>query len=851
MKLLTQRILFFFSLFLFAAQSYSQSSMTDEQVVRFVLEQQEKGASQEQIVTKLLQRGVTTQQMRRVRKKYQAEQEQLGAVDVTGKTNTDKNRNRIQRQLNGERNQQEQNYMIYSQARGKYGNGRYTPDERRQMMNQNVEFLDIDSLKYYQNYFNNDNEVFGRNIFNKENLTFEPSMNIATPANYILGAGDHVIIDVWGSAQESFEDEISPDGIIVIEGVGPIQLGGLSVSAATSRLRSVLGRYYTDCKVSLSVGSTRSIQVQVVGEVNMPGTYTLSSLSTSFNALYAAGGISDIGTLRDIRVYRSGRKIASIDVYDYLLHGNVSGDVRLQDNDVIVVGAYDCLVNVRGKVKRPMFYEMKSNESVATLIEYAGGFTGDAYKKNVRLIRKNGNEYSIHTIDEFDMKGFTVSDADSVFVDSVVARFSNMVEIRGAVFHAGMYQLGGNISTVRELVNTADGLREDAFLGRAVMHREKEDKTLEVLSVDIKGIMEGSVPDIALRKGDVLFIPSKLDMAGEQTLKISGEVNYPGIYMYAENTTVEDLILQAGGPTEAASYSKVDVYRRINDPKAMIDSEDLTETYSFSLKDGFVVDGIEGFKLMPFDEIVVRKSPTYYEQQNVTIDGAVNFSGQYSMKTKQYKLTDLVNDAGGLSSLAYAKGARLERLMTPEEKLQREASLRAQQIALYEESLQGEKNFDFNRADTLLTMKLDIGNTYPVAIDLESALKNPEGTENVTLRDGDRIVVPQYSSTVKVSGDVMYPTSMNYKKGESLSYYIKRAGGYGDNARKKRVYAIYMNGSVELLSHHSKKAVQPGCEIVVPSKKTKNKLSTAETMSIGTSAASIATMIITVANILK
>ena len=851
MKLLTQRILFFFSLFLFAAQSYSQSSMTDEQVVRFVLEQQEKGASQEQIVTKLLQRGVTTQQMRRVRKKYQAEQEQLGAVDVTGKTNTDKNRNRIQRQLNGERYQQEQNYMIYSQARGKYGNGRYTPDERRQMMNQNVEFLDIDSLKYYQNYFNNDNEVFGRNIFNKENLTFEPSMNIATPANYILGAGDHVIIDVWGSAQESFEDEISPDGIIVIEGVGPIQLGGLSVSAATSRLRSVLGRYYTDCKVSLSVGSTRSIQVQVVGEVNMPGTYTLSSLSTSFNALYAAGGISDIGTLRDIRVYRSGRKIASIDVYDYLLHGNVSGDVRLQDNDVIVVGAYDCLVNVRGKVKRPMFYEMKSNESVATLIEYAGGFTGDAYKKNVRLIRKNGNEYSIHTIDEFDMKGFTVSDADSVFVDSVVARFSNMVEIRGAVFHAGMYQLGGNISTVRELVNTADGLREDAFLGRAVMHREKEDKTLEVLSVDIKGIMEGSVPDIALRKGDVLFIPSKLDMAGEQTLKISGEVNYPGIYMYAENTTVEDLILQAGGPTEAASYSKVDVYRRINDPKAMIDSEDLTETYSFSLKDGFVVDGVEGFKLMPFDEIVVRKSPTYYEQQNVTIDGAVNFSGQYSMKTKQYKLTDLVNDAGGLSSLAYAKGARLDRVMTPEEKLQREASLRAQQIALYEESLQGEKNFDFNRADTLLTMKLDIGNTYPVAIDLESALKNPEGTENVTLRDGDRIVVPQYSSTVKVSGDVMYPTSMNYKKGESLSYYIKRAGGYGDNARKKRVYAIYMNGSVELLSHHSKKAVQPGCEIVVPSKKTKNKLSTAETMSIGTSAASIATMIITVANILK
>lgn len=853
MNLSTKRILFIFSLFLFAAQSYSQSSMTDEQVVRFVKEQQEKGIAQEQIVTRLLQRGVTPQQLRNIRKKYQAQQEQLGAVDLVGQSNNrNASRQRIDKQKENEESLQKNNYMIRSQIRGKNGIGNYSYDEKKAMLNDDIGFFDIDSVLYYKNLLKDENEVFGRNIFSLENLTFQPNMNLATPTNYILGAGDHVIIDVWGSAQESYEGDISPDGVVVIEGVGPIHLGGLSVSAATARLRSVLGRYYSDCKVSLSVGSTRSIQVQVVGEVNMPGTFTLSSLSTSFNALYAAGGISDIGTLRDIKVYRGGRQIASIDVYDYLLHGNVKGDVRLQDNDVIVVGPYDCLVNVRGKVKRPMFYEMKSHESVATLIEYAGGFAGDAYKKNVRLIRKNGNEYSIHTIDEFDMKGFTVSDADSIFVDSVVARFSNMVEIRGAVFHAGMYQLGGNISTVRELVNVADGLREDAFLGRAVMHREKEDKTLEVLSVDIQGIMNGTTPDIALRRGDVLYIPSKLDMVGEQTLKISGEVNYPGTFMYAENTTIEDLILQAGGPTEAASYSKVDVYRRINDPNALEDSEDLTESYSFAVKDGFVVDGEAGFKLLPFDEVVVRKSPTYYEQQNVSIQGAVNFTGQYSMKTKQYKLTDLVKDAGGLSSLAYAKGARLERIMTQEEKLQREASLRAQQIALYEESLQSDnKNFDINRADTLLTMKLDLGNTQTVSIDLEAALKNPDGPDNVTLRDGDRLVVPQYSNTVKVSGDVMYPTAMNYKKGEKLSYYIKRAGGYGDNARKRRVYAIYMNGSVELLNHQSKKAVQPGCEIVVPSKKAKNKLSTAETMSIGTSAASIATMIITVANILK
>ncbi|MBQ2586104.1 MAG: SLBB domain-containing protein, partial [Bacteroidaceae bacterium] len=427
MNLSTKRILFIFSLFLFAAQSYSQSSMTDEQVVRFVKEQQEKGIAQEQIVTRLLQRGVTPQQLRNIRKKYQAQQEQLGAVDLVGQSNNrNASRQRIDKQKENEESLQKNNYMIRSQIRGKNGIGNYSYDEKKAMLNDDIGFFDIDSVLYYKNLLKDENEVFGRNIFSQENLTFQPNMNLATPTNYILGAGDHVIIDVWGSAQESYEGDISPDGVVVIEGVGPIHLGGLSVSAATARLRSVLGRYYSDCKVSLSVGSTRSIQVQVVGEVNMPGTFTLSSLSTSFNALYAAGGISDIGTLRDIKVYRGGRQIASIDVYDYLLHGNVKGDVRLLDNDVIVVGPYDCLVNVRGKVKRPMFYEMKSHESVATLIEYAGGFAGDAYKKNVRLIRKNGNEYSIHTIDEFDMKGFTVSDADSVFVDSVVARFSNM-----------------------------------------------------------------------------------------------------------------------------------------------------------------------------------------------------------------------------------------------------------------------------------------------------------------------------------------------------------------------------------------------------------------------------------------
>lgn len=830
----------------------SAQSMSDDQVVEYVKKEQAKGQSQQQIVTKLFQKGVTREQLRRIRKKYDAEKNALGASDLSGK-NAGKSNERLrqQRQEDGERYQKQNQYMVQPQYRvlnRNYG----TKSERMQELNDEIGFMDIDSLIYYQNYFKNENEVFGRNIFNNQMLTFQPNMNMATPSNYSLGAGDEVVIDVWGASQQTFTETVSPDGVIVIEGVGPCQIGGMSVNEATAYLRSRLGKFYSDCNIQLSLGSTRSIQVQVMGEVNVPGTYTLSSLSSAFNALYAAGGVSDIGTLRDIKVYRDGRQLASIDVYDLLLNGKSKGNVILADNDIIVVGPYDALVEIRGKVKRPMFYEMKKNESLSTLLGYSGGFTGDAYKKNMRVTRKNGSEYSIHTVGEFDWNSFTMDDGDSVYVDSVIARYSNMVEIRGAVFHAGMFQMDGSINTVRELVRAAEGLREDAFTARAVMHRQKDDLSLEVLPVDIKGVMDGTVADIPLRKNDVLFIPSKTDMDGDRTLNISGEVNYPGLYVYADNTSLEDLVLQAGGLTEAASTVKVDVYRRINDADAIEDNNELTETYTFALKDGFVIDGEPGFILQPFDQVVVRRSPTYTEQKNVSVTGAVNFSGYYAMTNKNYRLTDLVKAAGGLSSLAYSKGARLERRMTEDERKQQEASLRAAQISLYEEAMQNEgKNYDLQRADSLLQMKLDVGTTFPVAINLEAALKNPGSIDDLQLREGDRLVVPQYSSTVKISGDVMHPVSMNYKKGESLKYYIKHAGGYGDNARKSRVYAIYMNGTVELISHSSSKAVQPGCTIVVPSKNKKNKMTTAEYAAMGTSAASIATMMVTIANILK
>lgn len=849
-----KKILLLFVLATFAINLPAMAqSMTDDQIVSYILQEKEKGTDKQVIVRNLAQRGVTIEQLRRVQKKVEAEQKNLGAKDLTGKAQQQRlgtNRLRTQREQNQDNRQKQQNYMIRSQREEQ--EWRYmTREQRQQMIEEESNYFDLDSLEYYSSLIPKDQQVWGRNIFNQPNLSFEPNLNMATPANYHLGAGDVVIIDVWGASQETFESVISPDGTVTIEGVGPVKLGGLSVGEATSRLKAKLGQYYDDCQVSLSVGETRTIQVQVLGEVVMPGSYSISSLATAFNALYLAGGISDVGTLRDIKVYRSGKLLARIDVYDYLMNGTLAGNVRLQDNDVIIVGTYDCLVEVRGKVKRPMFYEMKQNESVQRVLAFAGGFTGDAYTKNVRLVRKAGQEYSIHTIEEFEMNGFTLADGDSLFVDSVIPRFSNMVEIRGAVMHPGMFQMNGKVQSVRELLMAAEGLREDAFTDRAVMHREKEDLTLEMISVDVKGIMDGTLADIPLKKNDVLFVPSKSDLTGEQTLRINGEVNYPGTYQYAENTTIQDLILLAGGLTRAASTAKIDVFRRYYQPGAKSASKEIAQVYSFNLDHGFIVEDTL-FALLPFDEVQVRKSPIYAEQQNVRINGSVNFEGEYAMTSKEFRLSDLVKMAGGLSELAYSKGARLIRQMTTEEREQQETSLRTSQIALYEQALESDKNYDRHLADSLLSLKMDLGYNYPVAIDLDEALAHPGESADVLLRANDQLIVPQFSNTVKISGEVMYPISVNYKKGKGLSYYIKNAGGYGNKAHKSKTYAIYMNGATNKLGRRAgKDEIQPGCEIVVPTKPKKEGMSTAEISVLGTSAASLTTMVVALINLLK
>ena len=829
-------ILLFIALLL-SFQWVAAQTVSDEQVIKIVLAEKERGSDEKTIAQKLLRQGVTPAQLRRIKAKYEQEQNGVGAVDVTG---VDRSRNK--------------NIVAGKEGRG----GEFMlRDERKldnkqklEMVQDGMGFLDIDSVAYYSNLLNKD-EVYGRNLFNNELLTFEPAMNIPTPVDYVLGPGDQVIIDIWGASQQNIEGVISPDGYIVVEGVGPVNFSGLTVAEAIEHARNMLGEYYSGSSITLSLGATRSVKVEIVGDVVAPGSYTLSAFSTLFNALYMAGGISDMGTLRDIKVFRNGKQVSKIDVYDYIINGNNKGNIRLQDNDLVVVGPYDAIVNIQGKVKRPMKYEMKGDETLSKLISYTGGFTGDAFTKNVRVVRKSGREYSIHTVTKDALSTFKLLDGDSVYVDSILPRFSNMVEIKGSVMHPGLYELGTEINTVYDLINAADGLLEDAFTARAVMHRRKADRRLEVLAVDIEGILEGTVPDVELRKEDILFIPSMSDMRGEQTFKILGEVRFPGIYEFAENTALEDLVLQAGGLTDAASMVKVDVFRKIYDPLAMHEQDTLTETFSFALKDGFVIDGTPGFMLAPYDEVHVRKSPVHADIKSVTIDGAVNFAGDYAMRSNNYRLSDLVNEAGGLSEVAYPQGARLYRKMTEEERANRENIMKLTQIQIYEESLRSESEYNISLADSLMNLKLELGDVYPVAISLEAALENPSGSENISLREGDQLVVPQYTSTVKISGEVRYPITINYKKGEKLSYYIKHAGGYTDRAKKGDVYAIYMNGGVSEVSKFSSKDIKPGCEIVVPTKSNTRKLSTAEILTIGTSTASIATMIVTLVNLLK
>ena len=818
-----KKLTLIFGLLLFCAVSYAQ--MSDDQVMQFIAAETQAGTSQSQIVTKLMQRGVTVEQARRLRNQYDKQISERGlssAADGAVKMATD----RMQGNSDGTTSQE-----LTTAKRG-------TSGEVYANASEEIENVENDVQATQEVAPTTDGKkVFGRDIFSQANPNFQPNVNMAVPPTYILGPGDQLVIDIYGASQQTMINTISPEGTITVPNYGPVHLAGLSVAAAKKKLKSTVGSRYQSSNLQLSVANTRTIQVNIMGEVRVPGTYRLSAFANVFYALYRAGGTSSLGTLRNIKVYRDEDVVAVIDLYDYILNGRMTGNVNLQDNDIIQVGVYDRLVGITGSVRRPMFYEMRENETLETLIKYAGDFTGDANRKTVRLVRQSGERYQVYNIDESQFKNFRLEDGDAVTVDGMINRFENMVEIKGAVFRPGLFRLDSNLTTVRGLIEAADGLTEDAFTTRAVLHRLKEDRSLTTISLDIQGIMDGRVADVALMNEDVLFIPTETELRTERTFTITGEVMSPGTYEYSDNTSIEDLIVMAGGLTDNASMGKVDVSRRIRDPKATQKTNKIAETFTFSLKDGLVIDGEKGFVLEPYDVVHVRRSPAYVTARNITISGEVNYEGSFTLEGKDMRLSDVIAMAGGLTENAYLHGARLTRRMTDEEKVREQATIDAISDLLREH-------------DSIAWSKMDLGKSYFVGIDLEGAMKKPGSDKDILLREGDQIFIPEYNGIVKVAGNVMFPNTVFFQAGKNYKKYINMSGGYGYRPKRSKVFIVYQNGTVGLVSKGAKP--EPGCEIVVPSKK-KHEINF-NLAAWATSAASLATLttaIVSMVSLLK
>ncbi len=786
----------------FAATILAQS-ISDAEAVKLAVREKNAGKTPKEIAARLLQQGATKEQLQRLKIQYDNQEKNRPLDNAGGDTPLTANRLRYNNEGDG-------------------------PDIA-------VPFSAEEIPVEAEEPGTQARKVFGRDIFNNKKLTFEPPMNIATPQNYVLGPGDQLIVDVYGASQESMTLTVSPDGDITIPEYGPVQVSGLTVAGAQSRIRSQLGDYFASSNIKTTLGQTRTILVNVMGEVKAPGTYTLSAFATVFHALYMAGGIDDLGTLRNIKVYRQGKLISVVDIYEFILNGRLAGNVRLADNDVVQVGTYDCIVDIDGRVRRPMAYEMRHDESLATLLRYCGGFAGDAYTKSVRLLRKNGRMKSVFNIEEFEMSDFKMADGDYVSVDSIYDRFENMVEVRGAVFRQGLFQLGEKANSVRTLIESADGLTEEAMTTRAVIRRMKANRTQEVLSIDLDAILSGLQPDVPLQNEDILYIPTLAEHQNVRTLTIEGEVVFPGTFEYTDNTTVEDLIVMAGGLTDAAATVNVDVSRRIRDPKATESGTELAKTFRFSLKDSLAYDGNTDFTLQPYDVVTVRRSPVFQAPFRVTIEGEIAFEGYYTLEKKNQRLSDLVEAAGGIMPGAYIRGARLERRMTDDERARMEAVLET-----------ARQNQDGN--DSVSIEKIAIRNTYSVGIHLDEALAKPGCDQDVELIDGDRLIIPRFNRTVRISGDVHAPNTVAYVEGMKYKHYIEQAGGFGNRAKKRDTYIVYQNGT---MAKASKGKIEPGCEVVVPSKAPRNVNAISQWLGIGTSVASLATMMATIANLVK
>ncbi|WP_301025150.1 SLBB domain-containing protein [Muribaculum sp.] len=791
------------------ACSLMAAAMTDQQVIDYIKQQTAAGKSNQQIGKELMAKGVTPEQAQRIKEKFESQQ-------------------------NSETSPTTQSI---SQAKA----------ERRHNVNNDIaseSMIDIGrEVNEGANGQVSSRQIYGHKVFNSRALTFEPSENIATPQNYRLGPGDEVIIDIWGTSEDHLRQTISPEGSIMISQIGPVYLNGMTINDANKHIKNSFSKKYAgmedaETDIQVTLGQVRTIQVDILGEVATPGTFRMSPFASVFHALYRAGGINDIGSLRNIQVLRNGKKVAGVDIYEYLFDGKTNGNIRLQEGDVIIVPPYSQLVSIDGNVKRPMYYEIKPEETVKSLLEYAGGFTGDAYEGMVRLARQSGTENELYNIDRGEFASYRLQDGDIITVGTILDRYANRVELKGAVYRPGMFAIGKDISTVGDLVKKADGVTDDAYTDRVLLYREGPDLELQVMALDLKDILEGRAKDVTLKRNDVLVISSIHELEERGALYIGGQVARPGSYPFAANTTLEDLIFQAGGLLEGASTARVDISRRIVDPTSTQQTQQISEIYTVSIENGLALNNGQGFKLMPYDHVEVRKSPGYNAQESVSIRGEVLFEGSYVLQKRNERLTELIKRAGGVLDEAYIKGAYLTRRLSDDELASRKEVLR---LAM--------ANSGPGMGDSIAISKIDVSPSYNVGINLEKAIQNPGSHYDVVLQPGDVLFIPEQQSTVKIAGDVMFPNTVVYEPGKKLGYYIDQAGGYGQRARKNKAFIVYLNGTVAKAKRST--PIEPGCQIIVPSKPNTSNTDWTKILTLATTFSSVAALGATITNIFK
>ncbi len=694
-------------------------------------------------------------------------------------------------------------------------------------------------------------KIFGQELFRNPNMSFEPNLNIPTPKNYQVGPGDEIVVDIYGYSEANYRLLVSKEGSINIPYIGIVYVNGLTIDEAAAKIKSKLSVIYSGIRtgktsVQVGIGRIRGMKVTLLGEVVKPGTYTLPSLATVFNALYASGGPTENGSFRDIEVVRNNVVVDTVDVYDFLMRGDQSKNIRLEDQDVIRIPVYKSHVEIGGQVKRPGIYEMQPGESVDNLLHFAGGFTDGAYTAIVKVVQLTDKEKKIRDIPSAEFASFIPHTGDQYYIGSILDRFTNRVTINGAVYRPGQFQLTDGL-TLSQLIKKADGLREDAFLPRGYITRQNPDLTTSVVQFDAAKIMDGSQPDIALQKEDVVQIYSIFDLRDQYQVTINGEVRKGGDYKYADSMTLEDLILQAGGFAEGATPQRIEISRRMMNSDPHSASAKIAQVFQVNVDKDLTMNAAR-FILHPFDIVVVRSSPGYEVQKQVRVEGEVLYPGLYTINAKNERISDLVDRAGGLTALAFTKGASLKR--TPEMLGDSSAEEKLKRYQRFQKSLAKDTTGAY---DDLLQQQVN-QNDY-VGINLDKILKEPGSKFDLFLENGDVLKVPKQLQTVQVNGEVLYPVTTPYKGGRRIRYYVSQAGGFGVKAKKRRVYVVYANGFVRstggflFFKHYPR--IESGAEIFVPQKSEGRKLSAAEILGLSSGIASLSAVILTIISLAR